>query len=229
MQDHAYQAMPVGKLAKNTNLSHGALLKAICRYQEDIVYSYVVRTVTYQKGRLFQTGSGPNFQGDLITLCSCKHWMRTYSDVESWKGKWIAGLTSFGLLGGNSLFYLMRISDSLESHRDFWLSERIPKEAKFAKAAHLDRFGDIYKPKGCSGHPYSHLHYIEPCEGHVHCEPGDWRKDIEYISSRRHRRRPALLVGDPKLSFLWDRPIVAPPGKHPRGDKKGSLGSLVFS
>ena len=225
MNENAYQAMPyTGRLAKNLNLSPQALSESIVPYRQDTVYSYIVDTVEYYEGRLYQTGSGPNFQGDLITLCSCKHLMRTYLDVESWKGVWIAGYTSVRDLGRNKLFYLMRVAEAFDSHRDLWASDSIAEEAKDTKAAHLDRFGDIYQPSKESGSPHSPWSYRGPYRNHVHCEPGDWRQDIRYRD--RYGRTPALLVGDPEFSFLWSKPLLTSPVRLARGQKKTSLADM---
>ena len=228
MNENIYQTMPEsGRLAENLNLRLEALLERIAPFRRAVVYSYIVDTVEYCEGRLYQTGSGPNFQGGLITLCSCKHMMRAYLDAESWEGTWVAGFTSSRDLGSNKLFYLMMVSQAFESHRDFWLSHFIPDETKTAKAAHLDPFGDIYQPKSESGRPYSYWDYIEPRKDHVHCEPGDWRKDIKYRD--RYGRNPLLLTGDPEFSFLWDRPLVASPSMLWRGQRKTSLAESLPS
>ena len=225
MKSSRYQDMPAkGRLARNLNLTSPELIERIAPFRECTVYSYVVDTVEYHEGRLRQTGSGPNFQGDMVTLCSCKHQMRTYFDPDDWEGMWIAGFTGSTDLGTNRLFYLMRVSEAFGSHRELWLSETISEETKLAKAAHLDRFGDIYQPKGTAGIPYNHRRYLGPCKTHVHCEPGDWRKDIGYVS--RHGRRAALLLGDPEHSFVFDRPTIVYPFKIGRGQKKSTLGEL---
>ena len=213
-----------GSLLKNLNLSRETLLKRIGLFQQDTVYSYIVDTVEYREGRMYQAGSGPNFQGDLITLCSCKHMMRTYLDTEFWRGVWVAGFTGSSDSSRNKLFYLMMVSQAFESHREFWLSDSIPEETKNAKAAHIDRFGDVYKPESMSGDPYSHRRYFEPCKNHVHCEPGDWRKDISH--PKQHGRRPALLVGHLEYSFLWSKTLITSPFKLYRGQKKTSLSDL---
>ena len=200
MNKDTHQAMPhQGRLAKNLNLRGRALGKRLAKFQEDTVYSYVVTTVEHREGRLRQEGSAPNFQGGLITLCSCKHWMRTFRDLESWKRVWIAGYTRKDLC--NMLFYLMRVSVAFESHRELWFSDRISEETKLKKAAHLSKFGDIYKPKYEASDAYSPRDYVRPCDCHVHRASGLWREDIDYYSAN-HGRRPALLVGDPKHSFL---------------------------
>ena len=225
VKGNRYQAMPTkGLLARNFTLPSGTLMERIAPFRECKVYSYVVDTVDYHEGRLYQTGSGPNFQGDLVTLCSCKHQMRTYLEPETWEGVWVAGFTGSTDLGSNRLFYLMRVSKAFASHRELWLSEAISDETKVAKAAHLDRFGDIYQPKNTVGDAYRHRRYLGPCKTHVHCEPGDWRKDIGYVT--RHGRRAALLVGEPDYSFLFDRPTIASPFKIRRGERKSTLGEL---
>jgi hypothetical protein len=33
-------------------------------------------------GQYSQTASAPNFQGGVITLCTCKHWMRTFKPAK---------------------------------------------------------------------------------------------------------------------------------------------------
>lgn len=226
MNEIAYQAMPVvGSLSKNLNLSPEILLNKIEDFKDDKVYFYVVDTVEHEDGRLYQTGSGPNFQGDLITLCSCKHMMRTFLDVECWRGVWVAGYTSSRDLGSNRLFYLMRVSQAFRSHDDLWNSDSISTSTKKAKAAHKDRFGDLYRPDREIVRSYTSKHYVAPCENHVHCEPGDWHKDISYPP--RHGRRPALLVGDPEFSFLWDRPLIRSPFRLTRGQRKKNLSDLL--
>ena len=209
MKERKYQAMPRrGRLAENLNLRRRKLSRKITRFRQETVYSYIVTTVELREGRLRQEGSSPNFQGDLITLCSCKHWMRTFREPESWKGVWIAGYTAKDL--GNRLFYLMRVSEAFESHRELWLSERIPDETKIKKAAHLSKFGDIYRPKREASDAYSYRDYVRPCQSHVHRRLDIWRDDIDYYSEH-HDRRPALLVGAPKYSFLWDEPVIPYP------------------
>lgn len=228
MNENDYQAMPrSGRLAKALNLDCEDLSEKIAPFRQDTVYSYVIKTVECKDGRLRQWGSAPNFQGGLITLCSCMHRMRTsLQKTNSWKGLWIAGYTPKDL--GNHLFYLMRVSEAFASHHELWFSNCIPKATRIKKAAHLDRFGDIYKPKSESVDPYRYRDYIRPCKGHVHREPPHWHKDINY-SKGYQQRKPALLVGHPEYSFLWDKPEIVSPfvdPRHPR-QKKTKL-SVLF-
>ena len=227
MTKNTYQTMPHrGRLSKNLNLQREALTKRLAKFQEDTVYSYILTTVKHREGRLRQEGSAPNFQGGLITLCSCKHWMRTFKDVESWKRVWIAGYTNKDL--GNMLFYLMRVSVAFESHRELWFSDCISEDTKIKKAAHLSKFGDIYMPKHEASDAYSTRDYVRPRKCHVHRASGLWRDDIDYYSANQGRR-PALLVGDPKYSFLWDDPVLSLPVKAFRGQKSTSLSKLLSS
>ena len=227
MTQNTYQAMPSrGRLAENINLQFEALLERIAPFRQDTVYPYVVTTVKCRNNRLYQTGSGPNFQGDLMTLCSCKHEMRAYPDIRSLERVWIAGYTGSRGLVSNKLFYLMMVSQTFESHQELWSSDSISEEAKIAKAANLDKFGDIYQPKSMSDDPYSHLSYFAPCDDHVHCDPCDWHKDICYPD--RYGRTPALLVGCPEYSFLWDTVAIESLCKIPR-KKRTTLGALLPS
>ena len=65
------------------------------------VYGYVITTVELRDGLFDQTGSGPNFDGGLITLCTCKHDLRARMHTEEWlKNQWIAGFTSWDVRFG---------------------------------------------------------------------------------------------------------------------------------
>ena len=212
-----------GTLAQNLNLEREELLGQLAPFMKDTVYYYVVDTVEYENGRLHQTGSGPNFQGGLITLCSCKHLMRTYPEVVP--RVWVAGYTNNKVMEKNWLFYLMRVRETISSHSEFWHSPSVPEEAKTAKAADAERFGDIYRPRGDTEPPYSPHSYFEPCKNHVHCEPDDWKKDVDYTD--QWGRRPKLLVGEPQYSFLWDRIRITSPKGLGRPTRKGSLSDLI--
>jgi len=196
-----------GKLSQMMNWSLDNL-QASLKDREGTVYSYVVRTVGEDGGRLFQRGSGPNVEGGYITLCTCKHGMRTYMDARSWKGIWVAGFT--GVTSGqhqNDLFYLMKVGWAFASHRDLWYSNHIPVATKRAKAAHRNRYGDLFRPKRRGIDPYNPACYRSPTETHSHNWQQEWHDDIRHFSSNG---KPAvLLVGDPAWTFLWDRPMVS--------------------
>ena len=92
---------------------------------QDRAYSYVVRTVKWNEisQRLEQHGSAPNFQGGVLTLCTCKHQMRSSQLADDWEGIWIAGFTSRTIYEGrHRLFYLAMVQSAHESHCDLWNS-----------------------------------------------------------------------------------------------------------
>lgn len=225
-----------GQLAKGLDIEPHALKSRLSsrEFEGDTVYCYVVATVRNDNDHFCQTGSAPNFQGDLITLCTCKHHMRTFRRLDEWLGKWIAGFTGVEAgRGTNELVYLMRIGCAFDSHRDLWYSSGLTSATREAKAADKNQLGDVYRPLSATVPRFRPLSYIEPTEGHAHRQAncgacsggGTWRKDVNYRS--RSGRRPALLVGDPKLSFLWDKPMVGLPFRLHRGQKKVGLGYLL--
>jgi hypothetical protein len=153
--------------------------------------------------------------------------MRTGRDLDAWKGIWIAGVTgaAAGPRGRGYLVYLMRVGRTFESHRDLWmwLSEHAPAAAE-AKAADKHRVGDVYHPRYPDGNPFDPDAYIPPRVHHVHS--GElWRTDINYEGYGH--RRPALLVGDPRYSFLWSEPSIPVPFHIGRGHMKANLGDLL--
>jgi hypothetical protein len=224
-QTRDHQPFPrTGPLAKHLNLPIEALRQKATT-SEATVYCYVIQTIKEQNGRFIQTGSAPNFQGDLVTLCTCKHYMRTFLDPNGWIGHWIAGFTGVQAgQGKNLLVYLMRVSHAYPSYADFWFSPAIPDKTKRAKAAHRHPFGDIYQPQGEGRNPFDPRDYVPPRDDHVHT-PHFWRTDVDYVGCSE--RRAALLVGDPDHSFLWEHPLIFFPSRLARGQKKCTLGDLV--
>lgn len=208
-----YQPYPHnGRLMGALNVNLATVSKILLAEVAD-VYCYVVASIKCRDGRFVQTGSAPNFQGGVITLCTCKHQMRSRRDINSWPGQWIAGFTGIGAVDrGNYLVYLMRVSETYASHQQLWFSRSLPHEAKLAKAAHLHRLGDLYKPGSAPGDPYTPRSYVAPRPDHSHAHDNEWYRDIDY-----GRRRPAaLLVGHRDFSFLWDSPALRLPFNLPR-------------
>jgi hypothetical protein len=221
--EHGDQSFPeTMELGRNMNVP----LSTLRDYATDhaLVYYYVVASIRNLDGEFIQIGCGPNFQGGRITLCTCKHRMRTCMDVEEWKGAWIAGFTGVSAWEGrNFLVYLMQVERAFASHRDLWLSTALSSETKRAKAAHLDRFGDVFKPRGKTMAPRDPKSYLPPCGDHRHVR--GWEKDVSYEG---YSGRPAaLLVGDPARSFLWNRPSFYYGGTLGRGHRRCTLGSLL--
>jgi len=169
-----------------------------------------------------QWGSAPNFQGDLMTLCTCKHQMRACMEVDDWHDTWVAGFTSRNIHEGrNWLFYLARVQHPLPSQYELW--NRLSTEAREAKSASDNRLGDVYVPvAGWGGkNPFTLTNYEPPVSDHVH--RGTWRYDI---NNSYYGRRPALLVFDPNMSFLWERPHIYFDGHHPRTKRWDELPEL---
>lgn len=222
-QEH--QPFPrTGKLGTGSNASLSMLRQKVGAEQAT-VYSYVVETIKNKGGSFVQTGSAPNFQGDLITLCTCKHRMRTSRSPHDWEGLWIAGFTSVGIFDErNALVFLTRIARAFESHRDLWYSQDIPETAKQAKSARSSRYGDLFQPLKRLSDPFDPRDYHQPCDDHCHCGDG-WHGDVNYTGYGG--RRAALLVGDPAYSFLWNRPTKFSPIQVPRNCKKESLSDLL--
>jgi hypothetical protein len=228
-----YQSFPVsGSLAKNPNLNLNDLKKRLINQEDATVYCYVIKSVKNKDNIFQQTGCGPNWQGELITLCTCKHRMRTLFEPENWKGKWIAGFTSINdgtcsKDGGNrrnALVYLMKVEKAFESHQDLWSA--LTAKARIAKDANKEGniHGDVFHPRRRlkNGDKYNPSKYKGPCKSHVHSEC--WHGDVNY-SNKTKKRFPSLLVGDKKNSFLWDKPhivIAASFGLY-RNHKKKSL------
>jgi hypothetical protein len=221
-----YQPFPTtGRLMSNMNLGFAKLNTKI-GFEQAEVYCYVVETIKNQSGHFFQTGSAPNFQGDMVSLCTCKHFMRTFKDTNDWVDKWIAGFSGVAAgNGNNALVYLMRVGHAFKSHMSLWFADEIPEETKQAKSAQISKFGDIYKPKDQISNEFSAQSYFHPVESHVHCNNDGWHNDINYEGSKG--RKASLLIGDPEYSFLWNQPMIYFKGHLHRGQKKSDLQTLL--
>jgi hypothetical protein len=192
-----------GRLRENMDRTL-SILKEILKDVNGTVYAYILTTVHGVSGCFVQKGSAPNFQGDLITLSTCKHAMRTYRSPKDWKDVWIAGFTGVNATEDhlNYLFYLMRVKDAFQSHKELW--DWLDPSIRKAKNARYNICGDIYEPKSSLRDPFNPSEYYLPIKNHVHEKDNVWHKDINYWNSKT-RRRPALLVGDPAFSFLWSQ------------------------
>jgi hypothetical protein len=218
----AQRERTTAELCGNLNLPLSRLYD--CAARQATVYSYVIASMRQRDGEFIQTGCGPNFQGGVITLCTCKHWMRTFLDPDRWHGVWIAGFTSLPTgEGANFLIYLMRVAHALASHRDLWFSTALPAAVKQRKAADRNRLGDLYQPHHDGIAPWKPDGYVPPCPDHCHAR--GWAKDIGYKGVRA--RHAALLVGDPHQSFLWNRPMICYAGRLHRGQRKSTLDDLL--
>ncbi len=223
-----FQQLPkVGSLARKLNFSLGKLRRSIDKTNSSTaIYCYVMSSVRKRGGILQHYGCGPNWQGGLITLCTCKHFMRNFLDVNKWLGTWVAGFSNVRAGSGvNVLIYMMRVKDAFESHYKLWYA--LPRQVRWAKAADrkFNILGDIYRPKvrPTQKSPFSKTRYHKPCPSHVHID--GWAKDIDY----KMYRRAAMLVGDKKSSFVWNQPKIAFDHNIGRGQVKYSLKDFLHS
>jgi hypothetical protein len=188
----------------NTNLS--ALRGIVAGIEGKSVYGYIIRTIALNNGEFHQHGCGPNWEGGLITLCTCKAYMRTYHDCTNWPGHWIAGFSGCKATPeSNALVYLMLVGQAYESFTDIWMA--LPPEVRFAKAAHISTHGDLYEPiTECMVAPNGRFipaNYKPPLPDHSHVR--SWHKDI---GSVYRGKRPSLVVGHPSRSYLWKQPVI---------------------
>lgn len=202
-----------------TDLSIEELRRRISQVgaSDEDVYAYVVRSVRPANGEYVQTGSAPNFQGGLITLCTCKHSMRATLTPEQWQqGVWVAGLTSWDQAFGKqqALVYLMRVGEAYASQAELVqaLRQSGRSEVTDAKDSTQHRLGDLMIPvsDGATGNDrYLPAAYFPPMVGHSHrrtAEDAGWEDDVNYVGDGG--RQSVTLAGDRNFSFVWTRPLV---------------------
>jgi hypothetical protein len=202
-----------GPISRRLDWSKQELNGAVAR-DCGTVYAYVMTSVKLVGGKFCQTGTGPNLEGGVITLCTCKHHTRARLACEEWANNWFAGFTNKKCGGRQWLFYLARVKTAFESQVELWHSGALSEETRRLKSASRSKFGDIYEPKRDIRQEARHdpKRYEEPIIGHDHRKyagDNEWRLDIDYWRKplkRRTRRRPSLLVCDPDASFLWTEP-----------------------
>lgn len=184
------------------------------------VFAYVLTTVAVDGvGRFLQKGSAPNFQGGLISLCTCMHYHRTW--WSSWRDVWVAGFCGMNQKGGNQLFYLMQVGGEYDNHAELWHS--LEANTRDAKSARRSRFGDVYEPNGATAATaHEPNHYFPPYDNgpgdqHVHLAHDHWKQDICFRYPANDAKQPRLLIGDPERSLLWRKPRYAyTERQHPR-------------
>ncbi len=216
-----------GIISKNKNLTLEQLKQKLagkCQSEPGTeAYAYILSSVSFDKNEscFVQKGSAPNFQGDYITLCTCKHYMRSSRAVDDWPKNWIAGFTSQSV-GTNYLFYLMQVEIAFESFRELWDADILSQRTKQAKNASHNSMGDLFRPLNRTN-DFAINSYAEPVWGHRHrCKnnPSGWHNDIFYrTKSGKHRLAP-LLVGNPRFSFLWTKPLICCQDKLSRGHRR---------
>lgn len=228
-----YQTFPSsGILEENLNRDIPTVFGKLAANDDDgLVRSYILTTVLLENKKFIQRGSAPNWQGGMISLCTCMRQIRTYYSTEDWVNQnlWIAGFSSLKQTPeGHYLIYLMKVHKAYDSQWDIWNSD-LPPETKRAKSALKHILGDIYEPKGRlrSEDIYNPSKYMAHKE-HIHLKdyPSEFQKDIDYIGAQT-KRRPSLLVGMPELSFIWTKPSYRLPITEVFREERMSLKDML--
>jgi hypothetical protein len=212
------------------NLSNRELAERLDGAEDGPVYSYVISTIQNRNGQLVQTGCGPNVQGEVMTLCTCKRSMRTTRSPRKWAGAWIAGFTGTPAGNGhNRLVYLMQVATGFESQAELWNSGCLAPASLAAKAAHCDPFGDLFQPLASMTEPWNPRQYHPPIPGHAHGGGEEWHRDIAFFNKQTAAPQ-VFLVGNPQFSFLWTRPMYTYADVIGRGHRRHeSLGNWANS
>ena len=168
----------------------------------ETIYVYPHHLIKLVDGKFEQTRSGPNWEGGVLTMATCKHLLRTYSTLEEKKVAF-CGITN-KLDGENHLMYIGVIDKMFDSNYDLncYLSNNNQRAMK-AKLATDNRLGDVFLPVTQleGDDKYDSMNFDEPCDDHCRKEENDskgdpkWIKDIEYIT--RNGTRPKCIVFDP--------------------------------
>jgi len=202
-------------------------------------YLYTVRTTRRLKDNsICHWGSGPNLEGGLATLCTCKHDMRSGRRHREWPNTWIVGLTSRdkrkGFDGRHYLFYMTRVQRVFSTHKELFefLTEEYP-DALAVKLADQNRLGDVFRPRAdlTVGDWLSPSMYHPPIINHSHCKTAnsdEWHNDVSLARPDGTRMSIPLLVADPEMTFVWNRPTIKYRGLRGIGyEKFESLGELI--
>jgi hypothetical protein len=99
----------------------------------------------------------------------------------------------------------MLVERTYKSHADAWTDLDAPD----AKSAHRDKFGDIYEPSDPPGlDRWSEKSYKKSYEDSITCHVHGEAARIKDIEKTFYGHHPYLLVGDPRLSYLWSKPLI---------------------
>jgi hypothetical protein len=181
------------------------------------------------RGQHEQYGSGPNFQGGCLTLCTCAHQIRAEKkNPGEWNGSWLAGFTSPRLCGRAWLFYLAQVERVHATAASHWAA--LSANLRQAKATRRNRLGDAFQANPASScvDPFDADHYYTPMIGHSHHETArdeTWKKDIEFFNSR-FKRHSVYLAANPERTFLWQTPTLFL-SHHPRNQSWDSVDELL--
>ena len=223
MGNESYPIPAIGK----KNLKYKALKSDLRLYGQETVYAYIITTIFDHDGVFRQEGSAPNFEGGVCTLCTCKHWMRTYQSAEKWRnGFWVAGFSSLPQTGQHNLLYIMRIAEAHEDYFDLWKNSKIlTADIKKQKSASNNILGDLYEPlHGDHLNSQEFFSYKPPVDGHVHTK-NDQIKDIR--TKKNYKKTSSLLVGDPGRTYTWDTPLIQGPDHIGRNCNRWTIADFL--
>ena len=210
------------------------LLNRLQGYPGVEVRIYTVASTRMEKNSndILHLGSGPNLEGGLATLCTCKHSMRQSRTPEEWRGLWVLGLTSRAKNNGFSsehyLFYLMRVENAFGTHKELYeyLESKYSKALKIKNAVN-NPLGDIFEPKTNCTNSLDPMMYKFPHTNHSHGnDMGDqwFENDISY-----NGKSCPLLLGDIDNTFVWQQPTIKIALNRGAGSKKMYIGDDFFS
>jgi hypothetical protein len=207
---------------------HCPMPRVLKQDQDAECYAYPHHEIELVDGLFHQTRSGPNWQGGLMTLATCKHYLRQTRPIGLWVGVWFAGFAPrTATPGDNYLLYLARVGGSFCSN--YQLGRALPSGTYRAKLATHNPLGDIFEPKKrllTEVDQYSYRNFVEPV-GHVRqtefYKDGSpkWHRDIQYF---RNRHPAALLMDE---VFLFNRPVYKTNRELHRSGFKCTIGELV--
>lgn len=207
------------------------LLHRIAGYPHDEVRVYTVETTKFieKSNNVEHKGSGPNLEGGLATLCTCKHSMRLNHTCEDWKGRWILGLTSRakskGFSGKHYLLYMMKVEKAFGSHKEMYEYLEINNRKSLRiKNAIENPLGDIFQPTDTCTDFTDPSMYKKPHSKHSHGygEITDWHRDIAYTKNKC----APLLLGDKTNTFVWPKPMIIFDKNRGPGNMKLTLEDL---
>lgn len=237
-----FQEWPTeGILAENMDLNLSELDKRI-RHSYGGGAHYTVKSVEpSRKGdnTFIQAGCGPNFEGGLISQCTCRHDIRAkWYTLTGWRSKWLAGFTGYGKnrCGDSYLFYLMKIDTTFSSFKQLY-DEYQRRDRNLIKVKRADKnpFGDLYYPKKeVIGNEYDITYYEGLHRDHSHKKIKRRLKDINYPEFTKKYlknvtdQHASLLLGDVEHSFLWKTPMIRYKRRHaPRHHKWKDIASFL--
>ena len=196
-------------------------------HDDDIIRTFPQHQIYLEDGIFKQTRSGPNWQGGVLTLSTCKHYMRT-ANVD-WIYTYIAGFTPKVGCGDSYLLFLARISNVFDSNYDLgqYMNEH-HRDAWIQKIAPQNNLGDIYMPKRklTDKTKYNPKNYFSP-HGHVRMDMDKkwgvpkWNKDIDYEAKGR---RPVTFIFD--NVHLFQKPVFVATRPLHRSGYKGTISDL---